>query len=196
MKVLAGLPTQVVAMNLDADRWCSTSTASTRSHFLDSLRRSTEGAPGPGTDGLAEFGSTQGDELRNRLVGWLRRQVAAVLRLDVDRVPEDKPVRSLGLDSLMALELRNRLERHLHMKLSATLVWNYPTVGKIAEFLQKRMEESRQKGRSDDARPLHVEAAPAEERVLATTEAHSASEMLAAELLEAETLLNTQTGAL
>lgn len=194
MKVLAGLPVQVVAMILDADRWCAASAASARSGLLDSLRRSTDGAQPPDAGGLAEFASVQGDELRNRLVAWLRQQVAAVLRLDAERVPEDKPVRSLGLDSLMALELRNRLERHLHMKLSATLVWNYPTIGKLAEFLQKRLEENRRKGSPKElpAQPSKVPATP--DPVSTTAGVLSASEMLEAELLEAETLLNTQAG--
>jgi acyl transferase domain-containing protein/NADPH:quinone reductase-like Zn-dependent oxidoreductase/NAD(P)-dependent dehydrogenase (short-subunit alcohol dehydrogenase family)/acyl carrier protein len=195
MKVLAGMPVQVAAMILDADRWCAASAASARSGLLDLLRCSTDGAQRPDVDGLAEFASVQGDELRNRLVAWLRQQVAAVLRLDAERVPEDKPVRSLGLDSLMALELRNRLERQLHMKLSATLVWNYPTIAKLAGFLHKRLEENRQKGSSDElpAQPSKVPAAP--EPVSTTAGVLSSSEMLEAELLEAETLLNTQAGA-
>jgi acyl carrier protein len=120
--------------------------------------------------------------------------VAAVLRLDSERVPEDKAVRSLGLDSLMALELRNRLERQLHLKLSATLVWNYPTVAKLAEFLQKRLEENRQTGRPAERPAQHSQEEAAEEVPSATTETLSASEMLEAEMLEAEALLNMQAG--
>jgi acyl carrier protein len=121
--------------------------------------------------------------------------VAAVLRLDAERVPEDKAVRSLGLDSLMALELRNRLERQLHMKLSATLVWNYPTVAKLAEFLQKRLEENRQGARPEESRAQHGAESRSEDRVVAADAGLSASELLEAELLEAETLLNAQAGA-
>jgi hypothetical protein len=81
------------------------------------------------------------------------------------------------------------------MKLSATLVWNYPTIAKLAGFLQKRLEENRQKGSSDElpAQPSKVPAAP--EPVSTTAGVLSSSEMLEAELLEAETLLNTQAGA-
>ena len=118
-----------------------------------------------------------------------------MLRLDAVRVPEDKPVRSLGLDSLMALELRNRLERQLRMKLSATLVWNYPTVAKLAEFMQKRLEENRQASRPEEPRSQRSDEPVLEERTLETGGGLSASEMLEAELLEAEALLNTQAGA-
>lgn len=41
----------------------------------------------------------------------------------------------MGLTSLLALELRNRLERALGRPLPATLTWNYPTVAALAAHL-------------------------------------------------------------
>ena len=41
----------------------------------------------------------------------------------------------LGLDSLMGVELRNRLQAALGVRLSAGLFWKYPTVAAIAEQL-------------------------------------------------------------
>ena len=43
----------------------------------------------------------------------------------------------------MALELRNRLERTLPVKLSATFAWNYPTLLAIAGYLESRLEAGR-----------------------------------------------------
>jgi hypothetical protein len=45
----------------------------------------------------------------------------------------------MGMDSLMALELRNRLEASLGLSLSATLVWGYPTVAALAPHLAEKM---------------------------------------------------------
>ncbi|MCA9972911.1 MAG: acyltransferase domain-containing protein, partial [Anaerolineales bacterium] len=70
---------------------------------------------------------------------YLREQVGRVLRMPPTRVPPDKPFKALGLDSLMAVELKNRLENGLDLPLSATLVWNYPTVARMAEFLAEKM---------------------------------------------------------
>jgi myxalamid-type polyketide synthase MxaE and MxaD len=69
----------------------------------------------------------------------LREQVAHVLRLTASRVPLNKPLKNLGLDSLMTLELRNRLELSLGVTLSATLIWNYPTVAALVPFLAEKM---------------------------------------------------------
>jgi myxalamid-type polyketide synthase MxaE and MxaD len=41
----------------------------------------------------------------------------------------------MGLSSLMAIELRNRLETALGRPLSATLAWNYPTIEAIIGYL-------------------------------------------------------------
>jgi phthiocerol/phenolphthiocerol synthesis type-I polyketide synthase C len=46
---------------------------------------------------------------------------------------------SLGLDSLMGLELRNRLETTLGITLPVALVWAYPTISALAGALCERM---------------------------------------------------------
>ena len=60
----------------------------------------------------------------------------------MSRVGPTTPLKSLGLDSLMALSLRNRLEESLGVRLSATLVWGYPTVLALTPHLADKMELS------------------------------------------------------
>ncbi|MGD9836054.1 MAG: acyl carrier protein, partial [Piscinibacter sp.] len=77
---------------------------------------------------------------RGALESAIRVEVAAVLRMAPQRVPNDRALRALGLDSLMALELRNRLEKRTGVALSPTLAWNHPTVAAIAGHLAERMQ--------------------------------------------------------
>ena len=51
----------------------------------------------------------------------------------IEPLDHDQPMESLGLDSLMALELRNRLEASLGITLPVALVWAYPTISALAE---------------------------------------------------------------
>jgi acyl carrier protein len=73
---------------------------------------------------------------------FLITQLAQVLRLPVSRIDPARPMGQLGLESLMALELRNRLEASLGLKLSATVVWNHPTVQALVRYLASRMDLS------------------------------------------------------
>jgi acyl carrier protein len=101
-------------------------------------------------------------------------QLAAVLRMPPDRLVADRPFRSLGLDSLMGIELRNRLQRALGLKLSASTVWNFATINQLCAHLASRIEES-----SPSSTPHSV----------GTDARQSADRALEAELLQAEALL-------
>jgi acyl transferase domain-containing protein/NADP-dependent 3-hydroxy acid dehydrogenase YdfG len=53
------------------------------------------------------------------------------------QVPEDVPLRDLGLDSLMAVELRNLLAKAGQAPLSMTLLFDYPTLADLFGYLWK-----------------------------------------------------------
>jgi acyl transferase domain-containing protein/NADPH:quinone reductase-like Zn-dependent oxidoreductase/NAD(P)-dependent dehydrogenase (short-subunit alcohol dehydrogenase family)/acyl carrier protein len=186
-RILEDMPVQVAAMKFDAERWCVAYPRAANTGLLSRLRATNR--PAPGTDDiLSELASIPKEALETSLMAWLRKQVAGVLRLDVEGVPVDIALRSLGLDSLMALELRNRLERQLRVKLSPTIFWNHPTLSKLAGFLRGRLESgvpSELEGR-ESGRP--VQLGKAAERKTGLDDV-SAAAMLESELLEAESFL-------
>ncbi|MDI1477095.1 type I polyketide synthase [Polyangium sp. y55x31] len=69
----------------------------------------------------------------------LREQLGRVLRLEPARIDTRTPFTSFGMDSLMSLELRNRIEASLGLKLSAALLFTYPTAEALAAHLLERL---------------------------------------------------------
>ncbi|MFE3557064.1 acyltransferase domain-containing protein [Streptomyces sp. NPDC059193] len=96
-----------------------------------------DGAPSGPADGAVAAGLAELPmaERRAAFETAVREITAQVVKLPARRIDPDTPLRSLGIDSLMSLELRNRLEAAFGVELSATLIWNYPTVRDIAPFL-------------------------------------------------------------
>ena len=72
---------------------------------------------------------------------FVRSHVARILRLDASQVENDHRLMDIGVDSLMAVELRNRLNKGLGLEgnLPATLIFDYPTVQAIARYLVKNI---------------------------------------------------------
>lgn len=87
-------------------------------------------------------------------VALVQREIAELLRFDsLDRVKGTARLIDLGLDSLMAIELRNRLARLLHLQkpLSSTLVFDYPTPDAMALHLEQELL-----GLSENSGPKHA----------------------------------------
>ena len=78
----------------------------------------------------------------NLMLGYVRGQAAKVLGLDPSfPLNRNQPLQELGLDSLMAVELRNLLGDGLQFEqpLMATLVFDYTTVAALAEYLLNKI---------------------------------------------------------
>ncbi len=87
-------------------------------------------------DLLALLAATLPAERESRLVSFLQGEVQAVLRLPSAPAPA-VGFFDLGMDSLMAVELRNRLNRAFSETYAApnTLVFDYPTITDLAGHL-------------------------------------------------------------
>ena len=71
-----------------------------------------------------------------RMEAFVRGAARKVLGLSSGRpMPADLPLQELGLDSLMALELRNVLAQAMGRPLSATLLFDFPTIRGLAGYL-------------------------------------------------------------
>jgi acyl transferase domain-containing protein/acyl carrier protein len=70
------------------------------------------------------------------LIEHVRAEVAAVLGLDPAEAPDaGQGFFDIGMDSLMTVELRNRLERAVGCRLPTTLAFDYPSIRELARYL-------------------------------------------------------------
>ncbi|MCU1647868.1 MAG: ppsC 2 [Nocardia sp.] len=67
---------------------------------------------------------------------------ARVLRMPPADLDSRTPFKALGLDSLMSLEMRNRLESAFALRFSTTLLWTYGTAETLAGAIGERLTDS------------------------------------------------------
>ncbi|MGO8676239.1 MAG: SDR family NAD(P)-dependent oxidoreductase [Limisphaerales bacterium] len=76
------------------------------------------------------------NQRRGLVVQQIRRDAARVLGVEsLESLPDKEPLTELGLDSLMAVELRNTLGVACGQSLPATLLFDYPTINVLADYL-------------------------------------------------------------
>ncbi|WP_367124291.1 type I polyketide synthase [Streptomyces phytohabitans] len=85
----------------------------------------------------AELAAAGPEERERKLTLLVRTQVAGVLgHAGADEIGPDRPFSALGFDSLMAVELRNRLGLVTGLPLPATLLFDHPTSRELAVRLR------------------------------------------------------------
>ncbi|MFT5375678.1 MAG: acyl transferase domain-containing protein/acyl-CoA synthetase (AMP-forming)/AMP-acid ligase II [Candidatus Latescibacterota bacterium] len=72
---------------------------------------------------------------RDGLLKYVRDQIVHVAHLDNGDIQPRQRFFDLGLDSLMAVELRDRLQTGLGHALAATVVFDYPTLEALVDYL-------------------------------------------------------------
>jgi NAD(P)-dependent dehydrogenase (short-subunit alcohol dehydrogenase family)/acyl carrier protein len=134
----------------DIARWRQSTPAATRCSWFELLDVATEAPPGSQTDEnqagpeslldrLRQASSEE--ERRQRMQDFLKAQVAQTLRQPIARIDPHKPFKSYGMDSLTALEFRNRIEAATGATFSATLVFNYPNIHQLETFLLEKLQD-------------------------------------------------------
>ncbi|MCH0571008.1 SDR family NAD(P)-dependent oxidoreductase [Streptomyces sp. MUM 136J] len=91
------------------------------------------GRSGALADRLAALPET---ERADRVLALVREETARVLGLRAaESVRPEQPLREIGMDSVTAVELRNRLAARLGVRLPATLLFDHPTPARLTGHL-------------------------------------------------------------
>lgn len=141
--------TQVAVLPVDWATFAAHAPAGMKLPFLAQLRMAAGSSSGPAR--------SSGDQLEQELLrlvadagparaedgvrAFVRAQVTQVLGLDESFVLEPSVnLFDLGMDSLMAVELRNRLQIATSQSLPGTVVFDHPTVADLVKYLGTAVE--------------------------------------------------------
>jgi 3-oxoacyl-[acyl-carrier-protein] synthase II len=83
--------------------------------------------------------ATSTDQWSVLLLDYLKKEVSSVLEVDPVVVQVSQSFFSLGMDSLTATQLINRVQKSLGFLLPPTVIFRHPTVERLADYLTREM---------------------------------------------------------
>lgn len=137
-------PVQGVVARIDWARFLPLYQQAGRRAFLSELEREVPALSTPTAPAATPSGKTQlverltnapAQQRKKLLTDYLRAAVAEVTRVDDAEIREDAGFFDLGMDSLMAVELRRRIEQGVGHEVPITLVMDHPRISDVADYL-------------------------------------------------------------
>jgi acyl transferase domain-containing protein/NADPH:quinone reductase-like Zn-dependent oxidoreductase/acyl carrier protein len=133
-------PPQAVVARIDWTRFLPIYLQAGRRALLSEVAREVpESVPAASISGstplVDQLTAAPVQQRRKIALHYLRDAVAEVTRVDASEIRDEAGFFDLGMDSLMAIELRRRLEQGVGKELPATLAMDYPRLSDVADYL-------------------------------------------------------------
>ena len=103
-------------------------------------QKETDFAPVQRSEILQQLRAAAASDRLSLLTAYIQEEVAKVLKLAPSQLPDPKQnFFDMGMDSLMAVELKNNLQTNLGQFLPPTLVFNYPNINTLVQYLSQKV---------------------------------------------------------
>ncbi len=102
-------------------------------------------------DNSQNWADVTAKEKKNKLYEMLCKDLKDIMMMEEsETISLTSGFKDMGIDSLLAIQFRDRLEERTSLKLSSTIIYDYPNINTLVEYLSQRMNE--EKSECNDSR--------------------------------------------
>jgi acyl transferase domain-containing protein/surfactin synthase thioesterase subunit/NADP-dependent 3-hydroxy acid dehydrogenase YdfG/acyl carrier protein len=135
--------TQIGIVKLHAESMATYYSSLAKTQYFKGLLKSEDNQQAPEKKFAVMYRELHSDE--DRLIALeelVMQHVATIVKTSVARINSAMTFKGLGIDSLMAIQLRNLLEKSLNLKLSVAMFWSHPSISEYADYLLARVQDN------------------------------------------------------
>jgi acyl transferase domain-containing protein/acyl carrier protein len=132
---------QMGIFKMDVVQMASYYSALAKTNYFSELLRKPEEEGKAQAGAIESIGALQSDEERTAyLENALLTDVAKLIKTSPSKINVNSTFKSLGIDSIMLVQLRNKLEKDFQTKLSVTTFWTHPSIRAFTAFLYTQIQ--------------------------------------------------------
>lgn len=112
--------------------------------LIDDLAQSDHEGSGAAADTMAirdELSTLDPETLADRLHSYFAGELSEIMGIDPTQIDASTTLTSLGMDSLMAMELGNKMQRALDVELPMSIYLQGPTVDRLVQYVSSTVAE-------------------------------------------------------
>jgi phthiocerol/phenolphthiocerol synthesis type-I polyketide synthase C len=128
------------AFSFDLSRWEQTYSSAAHNPFFSLLRDGSNVATRSETSFRDHLLTLPDPGERLQLIEErLKEKVGQVVKMDPEKIANKTPFKSLGIDSLMSIQLKNQLEKAFDLSISVTSFWTHANIRDYSIFLAEEL---------------------------------------------------------
>lgn len=129
---------QYMLMDIDFNLWAENNSGIKGNAFYDLVLKPTPTVTKETPQEDKGFTSKSGAIRHYKSI--VKNLVSSITKIPTSKIKEDATFKSLGIDSLMAVQLKNKLQTESGLDLTVASIWTYPTVEKYTDFLVEELK--------------------------------------------------------
>lgn len=79
---------------------------------------------------------------KNEIIDYLKSEIASILDKNIDEIDEEMNFLKIGISSIQALKIINRMRRKLEVDINPVAMFEYKTIDEFAGFLSDQVGHS------------------------------------------------------
>lgn len=125
---------QWMLMDIDFEKWAKGNPSVLKNYFykkvLNINSETSNESPKTSIYKAATFA-----QAKRQINEFVKLTVSGITKVPVSKIKEDATFKSMGIDSLMAIQLKNKLQAEFNVTLAVSSIWAHPTVDKYGDFI-------------------------------------------------------------
>jgi acyl transferase domain-containing protein/acyl-CoA synthetase (AMP-forming)/AMP-acid ligase II/acyl carrier protein len=138
-RLMSSPHSSLAAMPFDWHEWSKAHPASAARPYLRLLAPVLKEEADDSGISRAELLRAPADERRQLVEMYLLRRLAPLFEVEPEELEKDAPLTRLGIDSLMAVEMKNRVEAELEISIPIVLLLQGVSIAQLSTFVSERL---------------------------------------------------------